>query len=145
MPLSFLFEEISARLPLVHRQSRPEQSRSNQSDFRQDKTVQSAKSVQSTFLTFLFLRLSLSISFSPPFDAPSQTRPPAATSVTPYLLTLARLPSATAASCPFTAAGTKGQGREVKRTRQRRIKRKRAREAVGPLALPARCRLLLAA
>lgn len=34
----------------------------------------------------------------------------------------------------FTSEGIKGQGREVNHARQRKIKKKRAREAMGPLA-----------
>lgn len=59
-------------------------------------------------LSFLFLRVSLSISFSPSFNAPlklTQETPPAMTSITPYLLTLARLLSFTAASCPLPLEG----------------------------------------
>lgn len=81
-------------------------------------------------LSFLFLHVSLSPSLSLRPSVPllnlRQGTPPAMTSSTPYLLPLARLLSFTAASCPL-----KAQGREVKHTSRRKIKQKRAREAMG--------------
>lgn len=123
----------------IHQPARPEQTCiiSNWSKYRHDSSFAEqsyhlrAPRVHSMALSFLFLHISLSISFCPSFNAPlklTQETPTAMTSLTPYLLVVPRLLSLTAASCLLPLLGIKGQGRRVKRTSECNIKQKRARE-----------------